>query len=90
MIDRYSRPEMAGLFTDQRKFETWLAIEIAILEALADAGEVPAEDVATVRRDARVDAVRIAEIERETNHDVVAVRVKGGDVQVAVRVDQFG
>lgn len=72
MIGRYSRPEMAALFTDQRKFETWLRIEVAILEALADAGEVPAEDVAEVKAKAKVDAERISEIERETNHDVVA------------------
>ena len=72
MIGRYTRPEMGALFTDQRKFETWLAIEIAILEALAELGEVPAEDVAEVRARARVDAERIREIEEETNHDVVA------------------
>jgi adenylosuccinate lyase len=72
MIGRYTRPEMGALFTDQRKFETWLAIEIAILEALAEAGEVPAADVAEVKSKAKVDAARISEIERETNHDVVA------------------
>ncbi|MBZ0268554.1 adenylosuccinate lyase [bacterium] len=72
MIDRYTRPEMGALFTDQRKFETWLRIEIAILEALSERGEVPAEDVAHVRTHARVNAGRIREIEEETNHDVVA------------------
>jgi adenylosuccinate lyase len=72
MIARYSRPEMAALFGEQRKFETWLAIEIAILEALADAGIVPAADVEIVKARAEVDAERIAEIEEETNHDVVA------------------
>jgi adenylosuccinate lyase len=72
MIERYSRPEMRALFSDQRKFEVWLAIEIAILEALAERGEVPAADVAVVRERARVDAARIAEIEKETEHDVVA------------------
>ncbi len=72
MIQRYTRPEMGALFTDQHKFETWLEIEIAILEALAERGEVPAGDVAAVKRDARVDAERIREFERETNHDVVA------------------
>jgi adenylosuccinate lyase len=72
MIDRYTRPEMGALFTDQRKFETWLRIEIAILEALSERGEVPAADVEHVRKYARVDAARIREIEEETNHDVVA------------------
>ncbi len=72
MIDRYTRPAMGALFTDQKKFETWLAIEIAILEALAEAGQVPAADVAEVKANATVDAARIREIEEETNHDVVA------------------
>jgi adenylosuccinate lyase len=63
---------MGALFTDQKKFETWLEVEIAILEALADAGQVPAADVAEVKAKAKVDAARIAEIEAETNHDVVA------------------
>jgi adenylosuccinate lyase len=72
MIDRYTRPEMGALFTDQKKFETWLAVEIAILEALVERGEVPADDLAEIKAKAKVDSVRIAEIERETNHDVVA------------------
>jgi adenylosuccinate lyase len=72
MIERYSRPAMKALFSDQHRFETYLAVEIAILEALAERGEVPAADVAAVKAKARVDAARIAEIERETNHDVVA------------------
>jgi adenylosuccinate lyase len=72
MIDRYSRPAMRELFSDQHRFETYLKVEIAILEALAEAGEVPAGDVAEVKAKACVDASRIAEIEQETNHDVVA------------------
>jgi adenylosuccinate lyase len=72
MIARYTRPEMGALFTEQKKFETWLAIEIAILEALAERDQVPAADVAIVKERARVDAERIREVERETNHDVVA------------------
>jgi len=72
MIGRYSRAAMRGLFSDQHRFETYLAVEIAILEALAERGEVPAADLAEVKAKARVDAARIAEIERETNHDVVA------------------
>jgi adenylosuccinate lyase len=72
MIERYTRPEMGALFGDQHRFETWLAVELAILEAMAELGQVPAADVAHVRRLARVDAARIAQIEKETNHDVVA------------------
>jgi adenylosuccinate lyase len=72
MIERYTRREMGALFTDQRKFETWLEVELAILDALVELGQVPAADAAHVREHARVDAERIAEIEQETNHDVVA------------------
>jgi adenylosuccinate lyase len=72
MIERYTRPALRELFSDQHRFETYLAVEVAILEALAERGEVPAADLAEVKAKARVDAARIAEIERETNHDVVA------------------
>jgi adenylosuccinate lyase len=72
MIERYTRPEMGALFTDQTKFETWLEVEIAILHALAETGQVPRSDVEEIEKRARVDAARIEAIERETNHDVVA------------------
>jgi len=72
MIDRYTRPEMGALFTEQRKFDTWLEVEIAILEALAENGAVPTHDVEEIKSRAKVSAARIAEIEEETNHDVVA------------------
>ena len=72
MIERYTRPEMGALFTDQTKFETWLEVEIAILHALAETGQVPRSDVEEIEKRARVDASRIEAIERETNHDVVA------------------
>jgi len=91
MIRRYTRPGMGKLFTDQKKFETWLAIEIAILEALADAGVVPAEDVKEIKAHAEVDAERIAEIEEETNHDVVAfLRNVGESVGDAARWVHLG
>ena len=75
MIERYSRPAMRSLFSDQHRFETYLAVEIAILEALAEEGEVPPSDVAEVKAKARVDAARIAEIERETNHDLSLIHI---------------
>ena len=61
MIERYARAAMRELFSDQHRFETYLAVEIAILEALAERGEVPAAEVAEVKAKARVDAARIAE-----------------------------
>ncbi len=91
MIDRYGRAEMKALFTDQKRFETWLAVELAILEALVERGVVPAADVAAVRAKARVDAARIAELEKETDHDVTAfLRNVGETAGDAARWVHFG
>jgi adenylosuccinate lyase len=72
MIDRYTRPEMAALWTDQRKYEIWLEIEVLACEAMADIGVVPKEDAKTIRAKAKFDAAEIQEIEKRTNHDVIA------------------
>ncbi len=72
MIERYSRPEMQRLWTEEAKYRHWLAVELAACDALADAGRIPREAVATIRARARFDVARIAEIERETRHDVIA------------------
>ena len=72
MIDRYTLPEMAALWSDRSRFEHLLQVEIAVLHALAEAGEVPAEAVAAIEARATVDVARINEIERTTDHDVVA------------------
>jgi adenylosuccinate lyase len=72
MIDRYTRKEMAAIWTEEKKLRTWLDIEIAICEAWAEAGVVPKDDLAIIKAKAHVDAARAAEIEKETRHDVVA------------------
>ena len=72
MIDRYSRPELGRIWSDQGRYERWLRVEIALLEVLAERGEVPKKAVAKIRRKASVDPDRIAEIEAETHHDVIA------------------
>ncbi|MEO8352012.1 MAG: lyase family protein, partial [Chthoniobacteraceae bacterium] len=72
MIDRYTRPEMRALWTEQRKYEIWLEIEVAACEAMAAQGLIPAEDAKTIREKARFDVGEIAEIELRTNHDVIA------------------
>jgi len=72
VIERYTLPEMAALWSDRSRFEHMLRVEVAVLEALADAGEVPADAVATIAARATVDVDRIAELERTTDHDVVA------------------
>ncbi len=72
MINRYTRPEMGRIFSEQNKFDQWLAVELAAGEALAESGEVPAEAARALRAHAGFDIARIDEIERETRHDVIA------------------
>ncbi|AST89787.1 MULTISPECIES: adenylosuccinate lyase [Sutcliffiella] len=72
MIERYSRPEMAAIWTDENKFKAWLEVEILACEAWAELGEIPKEDVKILREKASFDINRIYEIEEETRHDVVA------------------
>ena len=68
MIRRYSREAMREIWTDENKFSIWLRIEILACEAR----KIPAKDLATIKRRAKFDVERIREIERTTNHDVVA------------------
>lgn len=63
---------MAGIWTDQRKFEIWLEIELLACEAMADLGQIPKEDAAEIRKKARFSIPDIFEIEKRTNHDVIA------------------
>jgi adenylosuccinate lyase len=72
MIERYTRKEMADVWTEDRKLRFWLDIEIAICEAYAKLGVIPEDDLHDIREKAHVDAARVLEIEKETKHDVVA------------------
>ena len=72
MISRYTRPEMAAIWTDEKKFECWLAVELAADEAWAKLGHIPAEDVEKLKQNAKFDVDRIQEIEPVTHHDVIA------------------
>ncbi len=74
MIARYSRPELAALWTDSYRFELWLEIELAVCRAMERAGTVPAGSAELVRAAAagKLDARRILEIEATTRHDVIA------------------
>jgi len=72
MISRYTRPAMGAIWSDQHKYECWLAVELAASEALAELGEVPPEAAAALRTHAAFDLKRIQEIEREVRHDVIA------------------
>ncbi|MGG1572613.1 adenylosuccinate lyase [Fictibacillus sp. NRS-1165] len=72
MIERYTRPEMGAIWTDENRFKAWLEVEILACEAWAELGEIPKEDVKKLRENASFDISRILEIEQETRHDVVA------------------
>jgi adenylosuccinate lyase len=71
MIERYSRPEMKKVWSDQNKFEQWLKVEIAVCEAWAELGEIPRKDIAKIRK-AHCDLGRMAEFLKVTHHDVTA------------------
>jgi len=72
VIERYTREEMGRLWSEQAKFESWLEVELAACEVLAEAGQVPAEDMAAIRERAGFDLDRIAAIDAEVGHDVIA------------------
>ena len=72
MIARYTRPAMGSIWSEENKYQQWLAVELAASEALAEIGQVPKEAAALLRRHAAVDIDRLNEIERETKHDVIA------------------
>ena len=63
---------MRQLWSDERKFQIWLEIEILACEAMAEQGQIPREDAAEIRKKARFSIFEIAEIEKRTNHDVIA------------------
>ena len=72
MISRYTRPAIGAVWSDERKFQRWLDVEIAAMAAWSDLGALPAAAVEAVRASARVDVARIGEIEDRTHHDVLA------------------
>jgi adenylosuccinate lyase len=72
MIARYTHPEMGRLWSDQRRYEAWLAVEVAAADAMAAAGLVPADAARDIRERGAFSVARIEEIERVTQHDVIA------------------
>jgi adenylosuccinate lyase len=72
VIDRYARPAFRALWSDERRLESWLEVELAALDAWSELGVLPADTVETIRARARVDVARVREIERRTQHDVLA------------------
>jgi adenylosuccinate lyase len=72
MIERYTRPEMAEIWSDEGRFRRWLQVEVAVCEVHAERGLIPSEDLEAIRSRASFDVGRIDEIEREVRHDVVS------------------
>jgi adenylosuccinate lyase len=72
MIARYTHPEMGRIWSDQRRYETWLAVESAAADAMAAAGIVPVEAARDIRERGAFDIARIEAIEQTTQHDVIA------------------
>ncbi|HKS08929.1 MAG TPA: adenylosuccinate lyase [Pyrinomonadaceae bacterium] len=72
MIDRYTLPEMGALWSEQNKFQKWLDVEIAVCEVHAENGTIPREALEQIKARAKFSVERINEIEKTTNHDVIA------------------
>ncbi|MDP9189653.1 MAG: lyase family protein, partial [Actinomycetota bacterium] len=72
MIDRYTRDEIGAVWTQQRKLDTWLEVELASIDALVEEGIVPAADAQACREKAEYSVEAVNERERTTNHDVAA------------------
>jgi len=86
VIDRYTRPELGAVWSEQRKLDTWLQVELAVVDALAGQGLVPEEDAAQVRERAAFTVEAVREREQVTDHDVAAfVDVVAGSVGEAGR-----
>ena len=86
MIERYTRPEMGAVWSERRKFDTWLQVELAVVDALTEQGVVPEEDAAAIRDRASFTVDEIKEREKVTDHDVAAfVDVVAGSVGEAGR-----
>ncbi|MDP8947533.1 MAG: adenylosuccinate lyase [Actinomycetota bacterium] len=72
MIERYTLPEVGGLWTEEAKYRAWLEVELAVCRARAALGEIPPEEVEELAEKAGFTVERIHELERETEHDVIA------------------
>jgi adenylosuccinate lyase len=86
VIERYTRPEMGAVWSERRRFDTWLQVELAVVDVLAEQGVVPEEDAAAIRDRASFTVEEVKEREKVTDHDVAAfVDVVAGSVGEAGR-----
>src|SRR5438874_13761140 len=72
MIERYTLPEMGALWSEETKFQKWLEVEIAVCEVHAEMGTIPRAALEQIKSRAKFSVERINEIEKTTDHDVIA------------------
>ncbi|MCM8759288.1 MAG: adenylosuccinate lyase [Candidatus Omnitrophica bacterium] len=91
MISRYTRKQMGDLWSEESKFAAYLQVEIAVVEAYEELGMIPSEAVRHIKENARIDVKRIEEIEKVTNHDIIAfVEQIGETIGEASRYFHYG
>jgi adenylosuccinate lyase len=91
MIERYTLPEMGALWSDQNKFQKWLEVEIAVCEVHAEMGTIPRDAVEQIKTRAKFSVERINEIEKTTNHDVIAFTTNlAENIGAAARFVHYG
>jgi len=91
MIERYTLPEMGAVWTEQNKFQKWLDVELAVCEVHADMGTIPRDALQEIKERAKFSVERINEIERTTNHDVIAFTTNlAEEIGAASRFVHFG
>ncbi|MBI1962970.1 MAG: adenylosuccinate lyase, partial [Candidatus Rokubacteria bacterium] len=73
MIERYTRAEMGRLWSEPSKYEAWLRVELAVCEAYARRGRIPADALARIRQKARVDIARILAVQERVKHEMIAL-----------------
>ena len=76
MIKRYTRKTMGDIWNDENKYKTWLKVELAACEAMAELGKIPPDALANIKKKAAFTVKRIEEIELETRHDIIAFLTK--------------
>ena len=79
MIARYTLPEMGRIWDDEHRLSCWLKVEVAACEAMAELGMIPQAALEVIKKKASFDAARVAEIEREVKHDVIAFLTAVGE-----------
>lgn len=91
MIERYTLPEMGAVWSEENKFQKWLDVELAVCEVHAEMGTIPREALEQIKARAKFFVARINEIERTTNHDVIAFTTNlAEEIGEAARFVHFG